>query len=480
MIETYIADLANERISTSRASLLAAFAHVIGTAGRRRVTDLHVRRLLKYVRAHDRYYTGVPISLTQLARKLALSVPTCRRVIRRAVDEFNLLIVIPQRHNPGGQTINRYTINWDNVDAILHDIENTNSPGTADVPVGPSSCANTDSTPPDNNMPVRLAPSPVRPAPDVPVGSSSCMNSRSSVRPIPNACQSGSDSTREDLAALNREARLLGCHPRLLRLPKRLFDALMRGTLDWPWRVRRAPRETPKELMAHLDIILAKLQTAMDCAQQINAPKIYNRLRTLRFTLAAVQFRASHAAMCRTNLPPINPLPPQNASGATTSAPVTEDQPPSDFESSADSDTGSTAHGATTSDPNARAARTPPASGATTWDPNPRAACTAPATEDQPPSDFGATTTLVVLDELLAALSAAIRSASAYGIAWLHNRFTTARRSVKTIRIATHVLNLQRQPCPVPPQTTLDFRNQGSGFSKQAEPHGQIDARCER
>jgi hypothetical protein len=446
MIETYIADLANERISTSRASLLAAFAHVIETAGRRRVTDLHVRRLLKYVRAHDRYYTGVPRSLTRLARKLALSVPTCRRVIRRAVEEFNLLIVIPQRHIPGGQTINRYTINWDNVDAILYDIENTNSPGTADVPVGSSSCANTDSTPPDNNMPVRLAPSPVRPAPDAPVGSSSC-------RTTPNVCQSGSD--------LNREARLLGCHPRLLRLPKRLFDALMRGTLDWPWRVRRAPRETPKELMAQLDVILAKLQTAMDCAQQINAPKIYNRLRTLRFTLAAVQFRASHAAMCRTNLPPITPLPPRSWPSTPTDHPIkvdmpdpssidlappaTEDQPPSNLAPIYPSTSAPNASGATTSDPNARAARTPPASG----DHPPhehspvQSSPICPSTSDLNAS--GATTSdlalLDALDELLAALSAATRSASAYGIAWLHNRFTTARRSVKTIRVKSQRFN---------------------------------------
>lgn len=94
---------------------MTAFALVVAAKDHRQVTDLHVRILLSYVGEQDTDGMGFPSSLQQLADHLVLTVATVRRVIRRAAKEFGLLIVTHQRHNPGGQTVNRYSINWPNV-----------------------------------------------------------------------------------------------------------------------------------------------------------------------------------------------------------------------------------------------------------------------------------------------------------------------------------------------------------------------------
>lgn len=102
----------HDKSKSTCANLMAAFARVLAQHSGPQVTDLHVRKLLRYVFAKDRDGTGIQRSLKQLAYLLDVPAATCRRVIDRAAKHFGLLIVQSQHHDSGKQTINRYSINW--------------------------------------------------------------------------------------------------------------------------------------------------------------------------------------------------------------------------------------------------------------------------------------------------------------------------------------------------------------------------------
>jgi hypothetical protein len=111
-------DLAAGRDQDDRAALLAAFCRLQNRSNRRNVTNLHVRELLTYVLATDRDGRGVQKSYPELAQILCCTEATARSAVARAANEFGLLEVIEDRHARGGQTANRYAINWQFVRAI--------------------------------------------------------------------------------------------------------------------------------------------------------------------------------------------------------------------------------------------------------------------------------------------------------------------------------------------------------------------------
>ncbi len=96
----------------NRASLFSAFRRLANRSDRAPITNLHVRELLMWVMASDRKGNGVQKSYPELATILETTVGTARAVVRRASVEFGLLAVIEDRHARGGQTANRYSIDW--------------------------------------------------------------------------------------------------------------------------------------------------------------------------------------------------------------------------------------------------------------------------------------------------------------------------------------------------------------------------------
>lgn len=113
-----LVDLAEGRDQDDRAALLAAFCRVQNRSNRRNVTNLHVRELLTYVLATNRDNRGVQKSYPELAQILCCTEATARSAVARAATEFGLLEVIEDRHARGGQTANRYAIDWQVVRAI--------------------------------------------------------------------------------------------------------------------------------------------------------------------------------------------------------------------------------------------------------------------------------------------------------------------------------------------------------------------------
>jgi len=130
-------------------------------------TDLHVRELLFHVFARDRsgagaiagQSLGVQLSYSDLAAELETTPKTARSVVARAVDEFGLLLVREQRYVSGGQSANRYAIDW----AAVRAVNNGTANATHATPANVTAAADlSDSVTPAE--PASLAPS-VTPAP---------------------------------------------------------------------------------------------------------------------------------------------------------------------------------------------------------------------------------------------------------------------------------------------------------------------------
>lgn len=111
-------ELAEGADQDDRASLRAAWRVVRRELVRRTVTDLHVRELLFFVLAKDKSRLGVQLFIREIADELECSERTARSIIDRAATEFGLLMVVEQRYVHGGQTANRYSIDW----AMVHSI----------------------------------------------------------------------------------------------------------------------------------------------------------------------------------------------------------------------------------------------------------------------------------------------------------------------------------------------------------------------
>lgn len=103
---------AEGREQDSRSSLLAAFYSRQNLWNRRPVTNLHVRELLLYVMATDKDGRGVQYSYPELAERLCCTEATARKAVERASKDWGLLTVTEDRHARGGQTANRYSIDW--------------------------------------------------------------------------------------------------------------------------------------------------------------------------------------------------------------------------------------------------------------------------------------------------------------------------------------------------------------------------------
>lgn len=118
-----LVDLAEGRDQDDRSDLYLAFRRC---ASWRKVThsNLHVRELLMYVCACDRDGRGVQKSYSEIADRLELKDDQAARyVIARAAKDFRLLLITEARYERGGQTANRYSINWPLVRAIRDGIE---------------------------------------------------------------------------------------------------------------------------------------------------------------------------------------------------------------------------------------------------------------------------------------------------------------------------------------------------------------------
>jgi hypothetical protein len=123
---TPLIDLANGRDQDDRSDLYLAFKRC---AQWRKVTqtNLHVRELLFWVMAVDRDGKGISKSAAEIADRLELKdARAARYVIQRAAEDFKLLVVSEGRYQRGGQTANRYAINWPLVRAIRDGIEDGN------------------------------------------------------------------------------------------------------------------------------------------------------------------------------------------------------------------------------------------------------------------------------------------------------------------------------------------------------------------
>jgi hypothetical protein len=118
-----LVDLAEGRDQDDRSDLYLAYRRC---ASWRKVThsNLHVRELLMYVCACDRDGRGVQKSYSEIADRLELKDDQAARyVIARAAKDFRLLLITEARYERGGQTANRYSINWPLVRAIRDGIE---------------------------------------------------------------------------------------------------------------------------------------------------------------------------------------------------------------------------------------------------------------------------------------------------------------------------------------------------------------------
>jgi hypothetical protein len=155
------------RDQDDRAALRAAWRRLQASRGRAGSTDLHVRELLFHVFARDRsganfgagQSLGVQLSYSDLAAELETTPKTARSVVARAVDEFGLLLVREQRYVSGGQSANRYAIDW----AAVRAVNNGTANATHATPANVTAAADlSDSVTPAE--PASLAPS-VTPAP---------------------------------------------------------------------------------------------------------------------------------------------------------------------------------------------------------------------------------------------------------------------------------------------------------------------------
>jgi hypothetical protein len=89
-------------------------------------TNLHLRELLFWVCAVDRDRRGVQVSYDQIADKLELASGRAARGVVQRAEEWGLLEVIEARYQRGGQSANRYRINWPLVRAIRDGIDDGN------------------------------------------------------------------------------------------------------------------------------------------------------------------------------------------------------------------------------------------------------------------------------------------------------------------------------------------------------------------
>lgn len=106
------------READNRASLFAAWKRANDNVARRKVTNLHVREFLLYVFATDRDGRGVKMNYDEIAMRLECSRSTARSVVDRGANEYGLLAVREDRYVDGGQTANRYSIDWQMVRSI--------------------------------------------------------------------------------------------------------------------------------------------------------------------------------------------------------------------------------------------------------------------------------------------------------------------------------------------------------------------------
>lgn len=109
---------AEGREADDRASLFAAWKRSNDNIARRPVTNLHVREFLLYVFATDRDGRGVKMTYEEIAMRLECTKSTARSVVDRAANEYGLLAVREDRYVDGGQTANRYSIDWQMVRSI--------------------------------------------------------------------------------------------------------------------------------------------------------------------------------------------------------------------------------------------------------------------------------------------------------------------------------------------------------------------------
>lgn len=110
---------AEGRDQDRRSSLLAAFYKQLGARRNRETWDLHVRELLTYVLVNDRDGRGVPMSHDDIANVLCCERSAARRIVKRA-EEYGLLAIIEDRYRRGGQMPNRYSIDWEGVNAVRY------------------------------------------------------------------------------------------------------------------------------------------------------------------------------------------------------------------------------------------------------------------------------------------------------------------------------------------------------------------------
>ncbi|MEO9592251.1 hypothetical protein [Rhodopirellula bahusiensis] len=120
---------AEGREADDRASLFAAWKRSNDNTARRPVTNLHVREFLLYVFATDRDGRGVKMTYEEIAMRLECTKSTARSVVDRAANEYGLLAVREDRYVDGGQTANRYAIDWQMVRSINAGIVGPSSRG---------------------------------------------------------------------------------------------------------------------------------------------------------------------------------------------------------------------------------------------------------------------------------------------------------------------------------------------------------------
>jgi len=106
------------REQDDRTALRSAWLRIQYARSRRCPTDLHVRELIFHVFARDKSGLGVQLSHEEVAKELEVKERTARHIIERAAIEYGLLEVKEQRYVTGGQSANRYSIDWPVVRSI--------------------------------------------------------------------------------------------------------------------------------------------------------------------------------------------------------------------------------------------------------------------------------------------------------------------------------------------------------------------------
>ncbi len=116
--EQPLIEIAEGSEADDRAALFAAWKRLNDNPARRRVTNLHVRELLLYVFVTNTHGRGTKLTYEEIAVKFECTKSTARSVVDRASNEFGLLAVMEDRYVNGGQTANRYSINWPMVRSV--------------------------------------------------------------------------------------------------------------------------------------------------------------------------------------------------------------------------------------------------------------------------------------------------------------------------------------------------------------------------